>query len=100
MFDWLVRAINRHRYPVYHRVPHKKRKGMQPCTGVAFYRYEKGPIPLAEIPATCLTCGQTIKSFQLELAAVLEGYEPVKVAVKRRPRHIGQIVTEVSPHEN
>jgi hypothetical protein len=107
-----ARSLIGQRYAVYHRVPFKNRRDAPiPCSGVAFYRSVKGPIPAADIPERCLTCGQQIRSHQLGLHEVTDPSvihiprenllaNPFDVLrhpprmPRRRPRHVGQIVVE------
>lgn len=82
--------FRRKQYPIYHRVHHKNRRdALIPCSGVAFFRRIRGPVPMNEIPERCVTCGQPIRVEQLSFETVVD-----VTPTSRRPRHLGQIVTE------
>lgn len=68
-------------FAVFHRVAGKKNRHgcSKSCMGVAFYRKERGPIPIREIPARCLSCGQELKTMHLDLHEVLD-------QIRRAPR--------------
>jgi hypothetical protein len=111
--SWWRRLLGRG-YAVYHAVPKKNRRDAPlPCSGVAFYRRGRGPVPTLEIPDTCLTCGRVLQVKHLEFGEVLRGdatfITPGNAGQlppprkhqdpPRRPRHFsakGAPITEVS----
>lgn len=108
MAKWLDKLRGRS-FRVFHRVPAKNRRDSFPCSGIAFYRQRKGPVPHDEVPDRCDTCGQPLKMTQLDLHEVMgdyvaqTGHAPVETLrdhvhpPKARPsRHYGVIVTEPS----
>lgn len=76
-------------YPVYHRVQKKNRRGaLRDCSGIAFRRSVRGPIPANEIPATCEACGQPLKAIHLDLGKLIDVRTEHRAPVTN-PRHHG-----------